>query len=66
MTEDDLRTLVRNLQTFIATRFDVIEERLSSIEHGWANWARDFGRRTVTLEERVQSLEARVASLESA
>ena len=65
MTDDDIRTLVRNLQTFIAGRFDSFEAHLSSIESGWANWARDAGRRWNTIEERLQSLEARVASLES-
>ena len=63
MTDDD--TLVRNLQAFIAARFDTFEGHLSGMESAWANWARDFGRRAGTVEERLQSLEARVASLEA-
>lgn len=64
MSEDDIRTLVQNLQAFIATRFDAFDAHLSSMESGWANWARDAGRRVSTIEERLQSLEARLASLE--
>ena len=64
MTEDDTRTMIRNLQTFIAARFDAFENHLSGMEAGWANWAKDNGHRMVTLEERIQSLEARIASLE--
>lgn len=64
MTDDDIRTLVRNLQTFIATRFDAFEAHLSSMEHAWANWGLNIGRRTLNIEERLQALEARVASLE--